>query len=1182
MYLKRLELYGFKSFADRTELEFNRGLTAVVGPNGSGKSNIADAMRWVLGEQSAKSLRGAKMEDIIFSGSDSRKPVNYAEASLTLDNQDQQLKIDFSEVTITRRIYRSGESEFFINRQPCRLKDIVELFMDTGLGRDAYSIIGQGQVEQILSSRPEERRTIFEEAAGVNKYKNRKKEAEKKLEETAANLVRIQDIIHEIESQLDPLREQAERAKRYQHLHKELMAKEIAASVYQIDTLYQQWQEAQENLSRLKEAEEKQLFKINQTEAHLEQGKWELTQLENQLEESQDRLLRMTEELERLERQAEVLQERQKNYAALEKDLKVKLDQMVKEGDKLAQEWQAEQQRLLETEKSLNQLLEEIERREAPTVDRSQELAHQIEQLKGDYIDLLNEQAALRNEERHLKLRLEQESQRLQRLQENKEQYGQELASLSHQRQEHLKELANTQKRLASKHDHVQKLEEKSKEIQRKLNELEQKQKTTLNQMGQVESRYKVLRELKEDYSGYAQGVKAVLKARDKHLEGIDGAVGELIHVPEKYESAIETALGAALQYIVVQDEEAARKAIQYLKQTQSGRATFLPKNILKSRLIPPKERNLIQQADGIVGLAHELVKTDDQFKVVLEYLLGQVIVMHNLKAANLLARTLHYRYRLVTLDGDVVHPGGLMTGGGTKRNKTSFFSRERELVNLENQLAKFKEQVTHQEQQRTEQIAILNEINEGITQTENERMRLQEKEHQLKEGEAQLHYQIKHVQERLELINLDIADTKENIDQISLKLKELAAQSEQTTQQTSILEKEINRLEHLKKEQEMSKAEADKQLTQLKVKAAATQQEHDHLKAQVNRLDLNRKQLDEELNQVQKQLKQITLNLAEQQQQQKEIQEAIEAKIEARNRLNETITHLRQKRRAKQHDLELLEAQIKEEQLSVQEVQAKIKNLEIQIGKLDIELERYLALLREEYQISYEWAKDHYPLEEPYEQTKAQAEQLRQEINALGPVNLATIEHYEQLQERYSFLKNQEQDLKQAKATLDNVIQEMDQEMSQRFKATFEQIRHHFSKIYREMFGGGKADLYLTDPSDLLTTGVEIVAQPPGKKLQYLTLLSGGEKALTAITLLFAILEVKPVPFCVLDEVEAALDEANVSRFAHYLKKKLDKTQFIVITHRKGTMEAADVLYGVTMSEAGVSKLVSVKLLAS
>jgi chromosome segregation protein len=1054
--------------------------------------------------------------------------------------------------------------------------------MDTGLGRDAYSIIGQGRIEEILSTRPEERRGVFEEAAGVVKYKNRKKEAEKKLEETSANLVRIQDIVLEVENQLGPLKEQADQAKRYKALKEELTSKEISSCAYMIDRLHSQWQEAQEQLKKLKIEEQEKIAQINQAEAHSEQVKWALSQLENSLEKKQEQLLRITEELERMESQREVLREREKNFSVNHANIQSNIEQLTDRYHQSDQEWEMEQKRLKTIQESLNQLRKEIKEIEDKTADFNSEIDEKIEQLKGDYIEALNKQAALRNEERHLKLRIEQEKQRLNRLMEEREKNRQELEILTKQHEERKQFLEATQSQLSDQHEAISKLGETRKSLLDQLSGLEHTYRNHLAQIEQLAGRYRVLKELKEEYSGYAQGVKEVLKAKKRQLEGIHGAIGELIKVSPKYEIAIETALGSAMQYIVVRDEQAARDAIAYLKKHQSGRATFLPKNILKSRVIPTKERAIIEQAEGLIGLAHELVEVDDQFRIVLEYLLGNVIVMEKLNWANILARTLGYRYRLVTLDGDVVHPGGLMTGGGVKRNKASLLSRDRELAELEHRLATLKQENNKLKQQMEQTRSSLGKIDQAMELGKHEIGELREKEQMEKEHLSQIHYQIKRLDEKRELIDQDVHDCEHQIQHFNSSLEQLRAGFSQITAQSNAIETEIKQLEQMKKQQEENKAEAGEQLTQLKVALAAKKQEYDSLELHVKRLALSRKQMEEEIYLLRNQLEKLKNDLLAQQSQQRELEAAIRDKKEERERLNDSIINARQERRQMQHDLEKLEIQIKEMRLSLKETQGTIHELEVKIGKLDVELERYLTLLREEYQISYEWAKERYPLKEPFEITRERVEQLKKEISRLGPVNLAAIEQYEQLKERYTFLKGQEEDLKQAKLTLDRVIREMDEEMSLRFKNTFEQIREHFSKIFKELFGGGKADLYLSDPSNLLTTGVEIVAQPPGKKLQYLSLLSGGERALTAIALLFAILEVKPVPFCVLDEVEAALDEANVYRFARYLKNRVDKTQFIVITHRKGTMEEADVLYGVTMPEAGVSKLVSVKLLAS
>lgn len=1179
MYLKRLELYGFKSFADRTELEFVPGVTAVVGPNGSGKSNVSDSIRWVLGEQSAKSLRGAKMEDIIFAGSDTRKAVNYGEVALTLENSDRSLKLDYSEVTVTRRVYRSGESEFFINKQSCRLKDITELFMDTGLGKEAYSIIGQGRIEEILSTKSEDRRGIFEEAAGVVKYKSRKKDAERKLDETEANLVRILDIIYEIEDQIDPLKEQADKAVRYKGLKEELTSKEISTYVYLIESLNEKWEKASHLLNELKLKEEQISFQVNQEDAKLEKTKWNVSQIEQQLEVVQEQLLLVTEEVEKLEGQKEVLRERKRNFSTNKNDVINKLEGLqqrrgvtqkeldieVVELNRLKQEVETSDQRLSSEEQILNDLVHNVDAK--------------LEQLKGDYIELLNEHASMKNELRHLDQSIEQ--------------YNQKITKLDDENGRHVDERKEVEKVLKQKEEELNNLISQiealrltylavSDQKKQSLAENEKNEDTYRNfqnQLDKMKTRKQFLQEMKEDFTGFFQGVKEVLKVRDSELSGIDGAIAELIQVPKKVEVAVETALGAALQHVVAIDEESARKAIAYLKQRKLGRATFLPRSVIKARSISSADLSVLERSDGFVGMAHQLITYDDHYKQVIGSLLGHVVVTKVLKDANQLAKELHFRYRFVTLEGDIVNPGGSMTGGSVKQNQSNLLGREREIEQLGLEIEKANTAITEQKDRvRTgkDQLIQLEQRLEEIT-LQGEELKGQELKH--KEEITQVLFTKRRLDEKLEIYDQDVADFQSELTSFQRNKEEYGTKIDKQQSESNQIEQEIKKLEQTKKDTALTKEEKGNEITQLKVQLAGKLQEYEGVKRHVERLEQQKSEFDLEWTETEQHLFRLEGDLGQQDDQEDELDITLRQKKNEKDQVTAHIEEQRQKRKKEQQEWEHLDIQIKQLRKELRTVEETAHQEEVKVNRLDVELDNYFTLLREEYELSYELAKQKYPLLDEYTIVKQEVDRLKREINQLGTVNLGAIEEYERLDERFTFLKRQEDDLNQAKATLYDVIAEMDVEMTKRFKETFDQVRVQFTDVFQQLFGGGRADLLLTHPEDLLATGVDIVAQPPGKKLQHLALLSGGERALTAMALLFAILRVKPVPFCVLDEVEAALDESNVTRFAHYLREFANETQFIVITHRKGTMEGADVLYGITMQESGVSSLVSVKL---
>ncbi|GAA0349782.1 chromosome segregation protein SMC [Bacillus horti] len=1179
MYLKRLELYGFKSFADRTELEFVPGVTAVVGPNGSGKSNVSDSIRWVLGEQSAKSLRGAKMEDIIFAGSDTRKPVNYGEVTLVLDNSDQALPVDYDEVAITRRVYRSGDSEYLLNKQTCRLKDITELFMDTGLGKEAYSIIGQGRIEEILSTKSEDRRGIFEEAAGVVKYKSRKKEAERKLDETAANLVRIQDIIYEIEEQIEPLKEQSDKAKAYKTLKKELTAKEISTYVYSIETLHEKWEQATSALEVLKQQQNELSVAVNQEDAKLEQLKWHVSQIEQKLEQFQQQLLNVTEEVEKLEGQREVLRERKKNFSTNKQDILERIEALKQRQALNLVELEGEEKERLGVKKSVDETKQQLADLEDTLSQFSQNVDERLEKLKGDYIEILNEQASIKNDVRHVSQTILQNEGRMERLHNEHKHSIQEREKLQQDVQEKEKHVQGVTAEIHQARELYQQQASRRKEILSTVDQDEAKLRNYMNQYEKLTGRRQFLVDMKEEFNGFFQGVKEVLKARESQLKGIDGAVAELIQVPKDMEVAIETALGAALQHVVVKDEGAAREAIQFLKNRRLGRATFLPRSVIKARSLGASELNTLKQSEDFVGVAQDLIQFDANYQQVVGNLLGHVVIMKSLKAANEAAKKLQYRFRFVTLDGDVVNPGGSMTGGSQKQNQSNLLGRDREIEKLEVEIEKAEEAIQEKKEELQHERLKVQGIDQELEQLRTKGEELKEVEQQKKEELHALQFSLKHLDEKLRLYDDDMLTFTSEKEAAEQRKIEAEARLVQLTEETKRTEEEMQELETNKKQSAQIKEEKGQQITQLKVELARRLEEYNGLKRNVERLQATQEQLNQEWTEAQENLQRLEGNLHQQDDEGDALDRAIQESKEQKDHVTVQIHSLRQERKGLQHEGDELEIKLKELRKELRVAEEESHKEEVKANRLDVELENYLTLLREEYELSFEAAKESYPLEDEYEVVKREVERLKRDIQLLGTVNLGAIEEYERVVERYDFLKRQEDDLIQAKNTLYDVISEMDEEMSKRFKETFDLVREQFVDVFQQLFGGGRADLILSVPENLLNTGIDIVAQPPGKKLQHLALLSGGEKALTAIALLFAILRIKPVPFCVLDEVEAALDEANVSRFAHYLREFRENTQFIVITHRKGTMEGADVLYGITMQESGVSNLVSVKL---
>ncbi|PAE43390.1 chromosome segregation protein SMC [Bacillus sp. 7884-1] len=1179
MFLKRLDIIGFKSFADRIGVDFVQGVTAVVGPNGSGKSNITDAIRWVLGEQSAKSLRGSKMEDIIFAGSDTRKPLNYAEVTLTLDNQDEGLSIDYNEVSVTRRVTRSGDSEYLINKQPCRLKDIVDLFMDSGLGREAFSIISQGKVEEILNSKAEDRRTIFEEAAGVLKYKNRKKKAESKLIETQDNLNRVNDILHELEGQVEPLKIQASMAKDYLEKKEELEKIEVALTVYDIEDLHQKWTTFTTQLEEHQQEEIRLSSKLQIKEAKIEETRNQIAALDESITDLQNVLLHASEELEKLEGRKEVLKERKKNASQNRAQLEKSISELTDKIFQLKSNRDIQDELVKKLTQQVNFLQNQLKEKQEKLALFTENIDEKIESLKSEYIELLNDQAGAKNELKYIDQQLDQQEIKSNRLDSENVKFIEERQLAQTKRLQIQSALDEVQSKLSNQ---VTSFREKQRKLENAQNNY-QKQEKTLYQayqiLQQAKSRKEMLEEMEEDYSGFFQGVKEVLKARGNKLQGIEGAVAELVKVPKEYETALETALGGALQHIVVDTEQNARMAITFLKQNSFGRATFLPLSVIKGRVLSSSQLHSIQNHPSLVGSAVDLVSFDPKYTEVISNLLGNVVITKDLKGANELAKILQYRCRLVTLEGDIVNPGGSMTGGAQKQKTSSLLTRKGELEELKVKLIVMTDKTSSLEN-------LVKSLKHDIKSHEQEleSMRkfgeeLRQEEQTLKGDQREADFEAKNINNRLAMYDLEKGQFTEEQKTLNKRKSDLYEEMTSFKSKIEILDKQITKLTEQKTNDISSKETLTKEITDLKVEYAAKNEQFVNTKERLALIVEDLNESEERLALYTEDLMLLTSEMEGSSSGEEQLEAAAKRKQQDKEQTIALISSKRQDRLQLLSALEDAELEAKEIKRLHKGMVEVLKDEEVKLNRLDVELENKLAHLREEYLLSFEGAKEQYPLILPVDEARKKVKLIKLAIDELGSVNIGAIEEYERVSERYEFLNEQKNDLQEAKDTLYQVIDEMDIEMKKRFEQTFTGIREHFEPVFRALFGGGRADLKLTQPEDLLNTGVEIVAQPPGKKLQNLGLLSGGERALTAIALLFSILKVRPVPFCILDEVEAALDEANVFRFSQYLKSFSAETQFIVITHRKGTMEEADVLYGVTMQESGVSKLVSVRL---
>ncbi|WP_440895281.1 chromosome segregation protein SMC [Amphibacillus sp. Q70] len=1179
MFLKRLESVGFKSFAEPISVDFVPGVTAVVGPNGSGKSNVTDAVRWVLGEQSVKSLRGEKMEDIIFQGSDTRKPLNIAEVTLILDNQDRALPIDYQEVSVTRRVYRSGESEFFLNKQSCRLKDIIDLFLDSGLGREAFSIIGQGKIEEILSSKAEERRTIFEEAAGVLKYKNRKKKAEYKLAETQENLNRVEDIIFEIEGQLEPLKQQSSRAKEYLTQKEQLKEAEVTLLRTEIEMLHSEWQQYLKEIDHLKEQENQYTVDLQVEAAQIEKDQHQIEQLDETIETYQQKLLTLTESFEKLTGQKNVILERSKHTTENKEKLTRQLSDLTEQVNITEQQFSEEQEKLTQIRETRKETTDELNQLQQQLKLDQGELEHQIESNKADYIEKLNEQATTRHAIKTIDQQLQQITDQKEGDLSKQSTNNSEYEQLQKEKQELIDKNAELKTAAAHLTEEINQKNSKRHQENERLADMQAKLEQGNRQIDRLQSRKEMLEEMKDDFQGFYSGVKAVLQAREQgKVDQIHGAVIELIDIPDRYLVALETALATQAQHVVVSNEQAGRKAISFLKQQNKGRATFIPLDVIKAKKIPTNYLSKLETHPGFVTIANTAPQTDSTFQIVVDYLLGNTIIAQSLKDANELARLVDRRYRVVTLDGDIVNPGGSMTGGARKATNQPLFTRDKELQTLANKITDFEQRINAFEQEIEQKKALLNQYDEELVDLNEKKEANQVVLHQ-NEGALQSNQiQLSHYQKQIEMAQQDQAQMASEYSRLETEKQENETNLLQLSTEIKQIQEQVDKLTAQQKDFEKNKALLQSKVQTLEVKSAEDKKEMSYQTEKVKQLENKLTDLKSTIDQVEAEIDEIT-KIEESIEHVSELDQKITTNENDKQEVTKTIQTKRKER------LSLTEALAEREdkhRLLQGQRQALIdqrQTIEVKANRLDVDLENRLMQLQEEYEMSFEKAKEVYPKADDLKSLRRKVKLIKRTIEELGTVNLGAIDEYDRIAERYQFLTSQQIDLQEAKATLYAVINEMDQEMEQRFEETFSQIKNEFTDVFRQLFGGGHAELTLTDPSALLTTGVEIKAQPPGKKAQQLALLSGGERALTAIALLFAILRVRPVPFCVLDEVEAALDEANVDRFSHYLKTYSEETQFIVITHRKGTMEGADVLYGVTMQESGVSRFVSVKL---
>lgn len=1179
MYLKNIEVHGFKSFAQKINFEFHNGITGIVGPNGSGKSNVGDAVRWVLGEQSAKQLRGGNMQDVIFSGTELRKPLSFASVAITLDNSDHKLPVEFNEVTVTRRLYRSGESEYLINGSNCRLKDIQEMFYDTGIGKEGYSIIGQGQIDKILSGKPEDRRELFDEAAGIVKFKRRKNTTIKKLDEERQNLVRVTDILTELTRQLEPLEKQSETAKIYLAKREELRELDVNLFLLDYEHTGKLLEELEEKLQNTESELEETKEAYEQTKVEYERLEQELEELNSRLEELKERQQQNALTRQQHEGQIQVLEEQilagKQNSAHYRNRLETlgeELQKRTSDKERFSEEKEELRDKLARQRQRLKEETEHLENIQA----EASACAAAVEDGKNEIIEILNSRATTKG--------------KVQRFDAMMEQLDIRKAAVS-QRILHLKteeeELASERKKAQSRYDSVThsidsmnaeciRLDGEIQKLQDKLKEQSRQMEIGQTAYHREASRLESLKNITERYDGYGNSIRRVMEQKSRE-PGIKGVVADIIHVQKDYEVAIETALGGSIQNIVTDNEQTAKRMIEFLKKNRFGRATFLPLSNISARG-GISQREVLRET-GVIGTADTLVKADPEYNSLVQYLLGRVLVVDHIDHAIAIGKKYRHSLRMVTIEGESLSPGGSMTGGAFKNN-SNLLGRRREIEELENSVGLLKKE--------------LQELQASIGDNRSRRNVLRDAIADFQEKLRQQYVDQNTARMNLEQMDEKTANIQKSYHQIDREKEELRRQAGEIRADHSTIAKELEESQRDEKELETfietkqkeledwraEEASKQKELEQIRLDEAGLSQQEHYLQENLIRLLGEMEAFQRESRELEEKLK---ISIEETQRKQEGIQNLKDA-VDACSSLDQELQRQRDEKQAQKEAKNTSHKAFfeKRDQLSERTslLDKECFRLKSQAEKIEEQRETQISYMWEEYEITPNNALT-YQKEEltDRQEMKKDISRIKDEIRKLGSVNVNAIEDYKELLERHTFLSGQYEDLVQAEKTLESIIQELDEGMRRQFAEKFHDIQREFDKAFKELFGGGKGTLELSEDEDILEAGIKIISQPPGKKLQNMMQLSGGEKALTAIALLFAIQNLKPSPFCLLDEIEAALDDSNVGRFASYLRKLTKNTQFIIITHRRGTMNAADRLYGITMQEKGVSTLVSVDL---
>ena len=1180
MYLKRLELQGFKSFADKTILELMPGITTVIGPNGSGKSNISDAIRWVLGEQSMKSLRGTKSLDIIFAGTQNRKSLGFAEASLVFDNSDGALPIEYTEVTVTRKIYRSGETGYYINKVPCRLKDVLELFMDTGIGKDGYSIIGQGKIDEILSNKSEDRRHIFEEAAGIVKYRTRKQESEKKLEHTKLNLLRINDILSEIEGNLEPLQMQADKAKKYLNLREELKNIEIGLFVYNIEKYKQDLEKVVQDIE------------IMQSQCNDEEGRLERVKiLKEELKSSIDEIT------ETIENMSNIGFESQKQIEQLNSDINVAKTRIAnnnENNDRYLKEIEEQNSKIQELKDEIEQkeakkdnLKQNKEKFEKELNEKQAELDKLTEKLSSKELEIEGYKHTVEeNTDKKYELQSEINAQNI-----NYQNFEKRQAQIKQEMQSTISELDGTRLNKEDIAKQFNEIENKKNKAQNSLNEVA-KQREEANQkiksfesninilsseMRIKESRLKFLIETEKEKEGYIKSVKSLLKDCENIKElgkGMNGVLANIIEVPDELQTAIEMCLGASLQNIVTETETDAKRLVEHLRKNTLGRASFLPISSVRGKKLDKIKGN----ESGVVGIASDLVKYNKKYEQIILNLLGRTVIVDNMDTAIKVAKQNGYTFRIVTTEGDLINPSGAITGGSVAKKTVNILGRGKEIEKLEKEIKNLKQKIEKLENDKQNYEESIEGILELSANLEKELQEIDITYATEKQKVISINENIEKLEKRLNRLKEEQANLEKQKEEAVSTKGDLQVEINKIVEQNEELSKIITEFAELNKDEQKYIDDLNFDITNLKISVSSFDESEASIQEIQERINQELENAHTSIENKNAQIEQIKKDNEDLEKSIQETLQKIEEVKESVNSSSSKIEELKQERAQKSEKLSKQEDEITDKFKVIEDLKGQLVKLDVKKTKIEEDINGIINKMWEEYELTPNNAEQ-YQKPENVALTQRRVNNLRTEIRELGSVNVDSIEEYKNLKDRYDFMSEQRLDLENTMSKLRKVISDMTQIMKEQFKEKFKVINKNFGEVFAELFGGGKAELTLEDEENILECGIDITVQPPGKKLQNMMLLSGGEKAFTAIALLFAILKINPAPFCVLDEIEAALDDVNVFRYADYLKKFTDHTQFLVITHRKGTMEVADTVYGVTMEESGISKLLSMKL---